>query len=525
MSIAYTSIVNEIKSTGLKVAGTNKTQVLPASRAGGALYVPDVQWFELGFPSDIFSRPGNHRAELPDLDHAQHLDMRFTFTVSGAPVELVPTPLFFEQIDAYDPSDPSHAFQVSYGDTALAELFNKATYGTARSMLKASNVESDFIGKYGVGRPLPVGTHQLYLPFLGGIFANIGGVYAGKMRRNFTLMVRVPPTIIAGGAGTISVKVDVGVQGHRLHERDVAALESRYLAHAVECNFLQPHLTSRQQVLTVGTASNYIDLSSVEGVVAYHQIMIRPTGKTNVGNGRMSYLNIGDGNGAGLELVSSNNNSLTGLISTQYLRQHGAAEQFDNDWLVQKPVYYLTYCKSINAANRGLIHGGRYFKAQSSDRIRLHLPSASVAEVQTITFNTAPAAAGYYRLRFRGEESENLLGNATVATVKAAFEALKNARCKSLTAVFSAVASAGTSLTVTLTDPEGTLDGSLLEVLPGTGFAAVASTARTTAAVQGLPATGTYDIDVYSFIYRTANFNGLRMIARDLSIAEPTHDQ
>jgi hypothetical protein len=144
--------------------------------------------------------------------------------------------------------------------------------------------------------------------------------------------------------------------------------------------------------------------------------------------------------------------------------------------------------------------------------------------VQTVTFNTAPSATGYYRFGYKGEWSPMLLGNATVADMKAAFESIRNIASRNVSVTFSAVASAGTSLTATLVDPEGCLHGELIEVMTLDGFGATASVARTTASVPGL-ATGTYAIDVYSFMYRTAKFNGTELASIPLQILGPSHSQ
>jgi hypothetical protein len=223
--------------------------------------------------------------------------------------------------------------------------------------------------------------------------------------------------------------------------------------------------------------------------------------------------------------VNSQNYSITGSLPTRFLRQHGSAEQgFDNDFASTKPCYLVTYCDSVLEALNGRVKGGRHFANNHGDRLRLTLPTAPVSEVQTVTFSTTPAAAGFYRLQFRGEESATLLGNASTATMAAAFQAMRGVAANNITVVFSAVASAGTSLTATLTDPQGVLDGDMIDILPFDAFAASASTVRTTAGIPGL-ATGTYQVDVYSYMYRTANFTGTQLSSAPLVVPAPSHQQ
>ncbi|MDR3574553.1 MAG: hypothetical protein P4L50_11865, partial [Anaerolineaceae bacterium] len=199
--------------------------------------------------------------------------------------------------------------------------------------------------------------------------------------------------------------------------------------------------------------------------------------------------------------------------------------QFDNDWVSTKPVYFLQYCENINASINGIVKGGRYFFPQSGDRIQLVLPPAATQEQQTVTFSAAPAAAGFYKIRFRGEESATLVGNATTAQMKAAFEAMRGVAARNLTVSFSAVASAGTSVVATFTDPEGCLDGDLIDFVCYDGFGASSSTARTVAGLPGLPASDTYQVDVYSYQLRNAVFDGRLLYSADTVVAAPAHPQ
>lgn len=523
MSIPYSAVTSDTRATGLPVGG--KMQHLPAQKHPDEpqLYIPRQDWYPSQFPSDIFSRPGvEHKSDFPKVDYIEHADLRVALTVATAPVRVVQAERFFEQSDLIDPTNPSQPFQTHYDDTAQAMLINKTSPGNQAAIFKTSNVESDSAGKYGPGKELAVGTHYFYIPLMNSVFSNIKGAYTGDMVNKLILSLRVPSTIIVSGSGTITASIQFGITSRLLNEKDRQEYRRRLMQHAIECNFLQPHRIRKSQVLTPG-AENFLDLNSVpQGVVAYHQVLIRPSGAVNTNNGRMLWYNIGDANDARVDLIDVNSNSITGSLPTRFLRQHGSAQMFDNDFYSHKPSYIIPYCASVNAAANGKVVGGRYFRSQCSERLRLTLPAAAVSEVQTLTQSATPAAGGWYRLRFRGEESAILLGNATVAQMKAAFEAMRNVQVSNITVTFSAVASAGGSLTATFSDPEGSLTGDLLEICPGDAFAASSSTARTTAGVPGLPSAQAYDIDIYSFMYKTANFNGSQFFSRDLAALPPS---
>jgi hypothetical protein len=178
----------------------------------------------------------------------------------------------------------------------------------------------------------------------------------------------------------------------------------------------------------------------------------------------------------------------------------------DNDWVSQNPVYFLSYSEKMNAALAGQINGCRKFKATDGDQIRITLPSAPVSEVQTISFTQAPAVTGWLSFSYKGEESARILANSSVAVVKSTIEAMKGFASKYITVTASAVPSAGTSFTLTFEDPQGELDGELVQCNTYDGCATAATSARTVAGVPGL-ATGQYDCVCYSFMYNVAGYS------------------
>ena len=523
MSFLYTSVVRDAVKTQVKVG--NKFMSLPKGKEEGNLAVPRFTLLSSEYPTDIFSRPGTHESKIPKIDYIEHLNLRVAITIASAPVSLVPCERWFEQQDLNDPGNPSVPVQTHYDDTAVANLLTRASNGTQRAIFKTSNFESDPIGKYSAGKPLMPGTHYFYIPLMSTVFANFGGLYLGDMSNELRLALKVPSTIISSGAGTISnTTIQFAVEGHYLSPLDRVLLRKTYQMHAANCTFLQPHRSSKQMTLACGSDQNFIDLSDVRGVISHHMILVRQTGLTNTNNSRARYLNIGDYNDARMALVDNQGVTITGSIPTRFMRQH-MSTQFDSDWVSQKPAYFLQYCHNINQALSGTVRGGRYFYPQSGDRIQLTLPPAAVSEVQTVTFSGTPATAGFYRFRFRGEESAYLLGNASVGAMKAAFEAMRGADAANLTVTFSAVASAGTSLTATFSDPQGILEGDVLEIVAGDLFGVSSSTVRSTAGVIGLPASGSYEVTVYSYQIRHAEFTGNLLYSKDISVNPPAHPQ
>jgi hypothetical protein len=189
------------------------------------------------------------------------------------------------------------------------------------------------------------------------------------------------------------------------------------------------------------------------------------------------------------------------------MRQHLSVEHFPNGWASEKPAYFINYCEKINQALRGKVEGARAFDSSKGDQIRLVLPPAPVQEVQTVTFSITPQATGFYSFSYKGEQSAQIAGNASTATMQSTLQAMKSFASKYITVTCSAAASAGASFTITFTDPEGELTGDLVQLVCHDGMVASASTARTTAAIPGL-ASGSYDVSVYSYVYQVARYNG-----------------
>ena len=407
--------------------------------------------------------------------------------------------------------------QNQFDDSIQANLLNKCSVGRERAIFKTANMESQTNGKYGLAKPLPVGTHTFYIPLLSSIFASFDGVYLEKMEGELSLGLTTPSTIIASGAGQISSTISFVVEGSQLNDFDRKIYLDRYKLYSVESQYVQPYRSEfLNKTLTAGAANDF-KLDAINGLCSHQMIMVRPTGAygNNTNFASWQLLNLGDSNGASMDLISSSGESrIGGARKTRFMRQHVGIDHMDNDWWSVKPAYHLVYTDSIAGALAGKVDGARFFRATDGDLLRIHLPAAPVSEVQTVTFSSAPAAAGYYAFTYRGETSAFLLGNSSVAVMKATLEAMKCFSSRYVKVTCSAVASAGTSFTITFdADPEGELAGDLVQVVAHDGIAASSSTARTVAAVPGVNS-GVYDVVVYSYCYNVASFNGRKLSTR-----------
>jgi len=503
-----------------RIGVTSKCQILPYGQHEAKVFLPTVRTLSSTFPSTVFASAGKASSLIPKIDYIKHLLLKVDISVTAAPVTLVHSSYWFRQQDLRH-SSTGQVIQSHYDDSAEMNLLNRCSAAKQRALFKTVAIESDGVAKYGLTKPLPIGTHTFYVPLLTSVFENFGGLFLQDLEGDLALDLTTPSTIIASGAGAISASISFVVEGADLSDADATIFRSRYKAHAAECQFLEPVRTEfYSKQLTAGSSNNDLKLDNVNGLCAYQAVIVRPTGSygQNAAFAQWRMLNLGDANGAGIDLVTSSGKSLWGNgspVPCRHIRQHQSIDNFDNDWVAHKPCYFLNYSDSMNAALGGRIQGGYKFVGQSGDQIRLSLPAAPVAEVHTVSFFGTPSS-GFYRFRFRGEDSVELPVSASAAVMKTAIETMRGVSSKFLTVTCSGAASAGVSFTITITDPEGTLDGDLIEVVSN-GLGLTPSTMRTTAGIAGL-ATGAYDIFVYSFMFHQAGYSNNKLSSQLLMV-------
>ncbi len=507
------SVAPDITKTALKRDG--KFQSLPSYQANGQVFTPSVRNLPSEYPSTIFNAAQKYISKIPRIDNIDHLLLRIQLTLSNVTTPMVLTPVnyWFRETSLRQGAE-ADLIQTQYDDSNQANLLTVCTAGRERAIFKTANMEYTTNGKYGVTKPLLAGTYTYWVPVLSSVFAALQGVYLDNLVGDLYLDLTTSSTIVASGAGTITANISFDVEGVRhLSAWDKQEYTNLYKQTAFEAQYLQPFRSEfLNTTLTAGNVNN-LTLDTVDGLCSHQMILIRPTGcySNNAGFASWKLLNVGDSNGASLDLVSSSGESyIGGARPTRFIRQHQAIDNMDNEFWSVIPAYHLVYCDNIRAALSGMVKGARWFKSQNRDQIRLTLPAAPVSEVQTITFSAVPAAGGFYAFSYKGDMSAQLPVNASPATMQAAIQAMKTFAARYITVTCSASASAGTSFTVTFTDPQGEFVGDLLEVLSHDGLAASASTARTVAAVPGL-VSGQYDVVVYSYIYRVACYNGTKL--------------
>ena len=189
--------------------------------------------------------------------------------------------------------------------------------------------------------------------------------------------------------------------------------------------------------------------------MASHAVLIvRAAGATNTSNGLSKFYNLGDGDGATIDIQTASSTSILGAgtaLPLSHLRNEWWCKSFNSSFGCDKPFYVIPFCDKVPKAYKGEVEGYLPFTGDSK-KLVLNLPTAGTSEVHTFT-PSGIASQGYYRFSWKGEVSANLAYNATAATMAIAFEAMRSVQAKSITVTFSGPAT-GANFTATYTCPE-----------------------------------------------------------------------
>ena len=490
----------------VRIEGREKTlmQVLPRQQARPSIHFPQRRTMNMDLPSAPFNnnrQPFTVTIRKTDIDKLGHIKAKLTFAVVGSAV-LPPMTHVFDRIEVRTAGDNAQC-AATFPEVMMSNFLSQCSKGRQRALFQDINIDSSEDGFLGTTAPLTSGNHSFYLPlFFGGFFENFD-LYLADSKVDLNFVFYPAANLVVSGSGTAElVGMQFIVESDKLNDTEREAYRLMYSQYARECYFLDPLISPyNNRTLTAGT-TNYFNLSSVNGLVSHHLILFRATGASNVGNTNWRYLNIG--NSSTVDLHDPANQSLYGVgsaVPAPYLRTN-SIDSMDSDWVVTTPAYYLSYADNFSQALHGNINGARWFDGRD-DQIAVTLGPAGVNEVQTITPSGA-IASGNYRLLYKQQLSAELAYNATPSQMSAAFAAIKSAAARFVTCTFSQALSAGGAVTATFTHPQNNgLGGDLLEIV-GNGIPSCA-TVRTTPGTAGL-ATGSYDVQIISYIYKRGTY-------------------
>jgi len=465
----------------------------------------------LGVPTNLFTNGAANAFQITipqgvsDIIH--HITLKIDITLS-APAQLVPVVNFFQKIELKTPSGVT--LRTWYNDSMMMSIGATTTNAMFLSLAKNLNIDTKDPTLYGMNAELPAGSYSFMLPLNSALWQE--GLHWGAAKHDMVLYLTPDTTIVAAGAGIPTCSnFALIIEGERLPPNMMEALEKHSRMSAPAVLFCEPTPNyALNKPMQVG--QNLIDLSNLSGRVSFLQLLIRPAGHTNVGNGHWKYLNIGDNQSASIDVLNASSSSVMGgtPIPSKYIKNELWMHNFNNSHSACKSIYMIPHSTDIAGNFQGKFSGYREYIAGQKDQLQINC-AAPINEVQTLTPSTASLDGGRFQFSFRGELSESLPFNATTAAMSAAIAKMRVFERNSVTAVFSKLISAAGPTTVTFTTPETNgLEGDLLTVVGNVTLAAAPAgvvTTVTTAGRDGL-VPGNYDIVVYGYVIKMCTFAG-----------------
>ncbi len=449
-----------------------------------------------------------------------HIEMNIQ--VAGGPVQLTNTMGWFSRLDIYQTANT--AFLASmYPDSKLTWIQMMTHMGDLASYLRMMNANNRPGCLFGLTPQLfpTSNSYPFYYPLSETFLNRYLAFWFSGANTDLALQFTVPPTIIAvnpGSAGSITLlSMRVILQTQDLSPRDYQIENADAAKYGFATNYLDPIIVHPGPMqFTAGQQTN-IDLSTVSGRVVQLATFIRGTtfggaAFTNTGNAWINNI-LCMGDNATVQLVNGAQEPINTSGTPWRLSYNGYelfSDQSRNDTNVRFPgPIYMSLGDSMQQAYAGQGPGLLPMANNQHNLIQI-TPVRGVNEVQTITKATAAYTAGFYRLGVSGytDQTAPLQFNASVATMKAAFEALEPIYSQGITVTFSATLSAaGTTITATLNTPRTNgLEGQLIQVygdnLNASGTQDAPTTALTTKGIAGLVTDGTYDVIVVALVYR-----------------------
>jgi hypothetical protein len=364
-------------------------------------------------------------------------------------VQLAPTPLWVTRLQAVGPKEAHATLQ---GDALLTNLLAATAGSQWECVSKTVNMMGDGPNvNLGPTPMLQPGNYRFNLPIVGSFFQSLQ-YYMGKSGEDLLIDFFPSGNIIAARAGTVTVSgLNVLIEGDRVDGERSTAILAGLMATPSVARYLDPVLVNGENRTLTAGAANSFDLNAVRGVASHAAIIVRAAGASNTGSGMMKMYNLGDHDGATFDIQNAASQSILGNgtpVSLSYNRFEWWCKSFSSSFSCSKPLYVVPLCNNVPAAYRGILDGGMQFIGDNK-KLVLNLPAAPVSEVQTFTASGV-AASGFYRFFWKGELSAALAFDATAATMKSTFEAMKTVQA--ITVTFSGPATA--TFTGTFTHPE-----------------------------------------------------------------------
>lgn len=323
--------------------------------------------------------------------------------------------------------------------------------------------------------------------------------------------------IISGTASNVSVSsLSLVIESRHMPPDDLLSHTAEWNRNIMSTYYLDPIQLLPPNPTLTASQQTQVNLQSFAGnCIAGLFFVVYPTGVSTTNNAWLEQMiNIGDNNNATVDTQDAGGNSLLGggsAIPTKMLRTYTAAQQFPNNLLQLKNIYFLPFVKSFTAALAGSMEGGTGWNIRAGEinYLNLNMPAAITNEVQSVALNNTNTG-GAYQISFRNNLTQCLSYNTATGTIVSTFNALPTCQRDGLTAAVNKNFGQAGPITFTLSGqyaPNSSIGAQdLITIIPNNLSAASVQespvTTVSTTGVDGAPANGSYAMYIYGYRWR-----------------------
>lgn len=442
--------------------------------------------------------------------HDVVLRLKITET-NSANVQLLPSPLLVDRIEVWQGSK-RELFQI-YGEEILYWTLANCPQAKIRTTRALLNIRSDNQQNFYDTEIHPQNTSRYYyIPLSHALMSHF---HFNPKYVDGDLVLRVYFASSVGLTGSVSsVRLDEMALLFQTNKLETAGAKDQALA--LYKSPREHHYLRAQQILDNGstwTAGSTVSftLEALKGRTAFLMFHVNNS-QSNFA--ALQNMKLPDTATVQLTTPSGDDVLFSGSpLMVRGLNEFFMSDQFNNlDYINERNIYFLPICKDIQKAMVG-IHNGDLTISGSKHAIKIALPAAGTACVQTIDHTNTPTS-GFFKLHFRGSVSDSLAHNASASAIQTAFNAMKSAKeypGGPLTVTVNQAASAGdmTFTFATTANPYVQVNDLVQLVSESTTAASptYSTSSITTYAAPGW-STGTYYITIYAYMRAKLLYDG-----------------
>jgi hypothetical protein len=466
------------------------------------------------FSSSIFSS-SNGRIEIKidrqSAEKAIGFKFRIRLSESGGSnsITVVPIPYLFDRIEFWAEAGSGDQISNHYADT-MFWLYN--VFADEQNFVLMQNIGSS--QKWQNNVSIAAGKSVDYYLELPGSWVEIVKPFIGNFKGDILCRLYTRNGVTASGSGTLALsQLDLILEHDDLSESDKSLHIQQYENNVLRHTYLDIIHISETKTCTASSETKF-SLENLVGKCAFMLFCLRSS-TSSTSNAITNYADIGDT--CQVDILGPQNQKLLGHGTPIYGKELKSfmSKHFPGSLAKYKNVYLIPFCHN---AMKAFTHtdGYMYFHGENYN-LSLTFPAAGTSEVQTITLTNPANDGGYYQLAYKGYITDSLAYNANAAAIKAALEALPSIIDDGLTVTASGAATATFTLTFSPAKQVAYSNGhnaNLVKIIPTSlndgGVFEIGATTVTTVGAAGFT-TGTYQLDLYAFVYRDFFCDGGRV--------------